>query len=63
MKIFPAEIYCLILSDYYSKRCKKNSCINISMFSISLRSTDLNIYFYDLFFSDKRGSKKGIWKF
>ena len=45
--------------DYYSKRCEKNSCISISMLSISLRLTDLNIYFYDVFSLVINGFKKG----
>ena len=42
---------------------KKNACISISMLSICLRLTDLNIYFYDVFsLVIKWVPKKGIWK-
>ena len=61
MKIFPAKIYCFILYDYYSKRCEKKSCIIISMLSISLRLTDLNIYFYDVFSLVINGFKKRVY--
>ena len=34
-------------------------CISILILHINLRLVDLNIYFYDVFFNYKMGSKKG----
>ena len=68
MKIFLSEICCLLLSVCYSKKWKKNvllcvykrfdvMCINVFNVMYKLRLVGLNIYFYDVFFSYKMGSK------